>query len=99
MTGVSLSGIPNGSKLILIGDWYRKPGNDWYVACYFSGADQRPFNRGFPVDLLPALIPGTVYPRTSTKNEAKGYTGVFKVPSIADWKKCRYIDLPRSLRR
>ena len=99
MTGVRLSGIPNGSKLVLIGDWYKKPGNDWYVACYFSGGDQRPFNKGFPVDLLPALIPGTVYPRTSAKNEAKGYTGVFKVPSIAGWKKCRYIELPRSLRR
>ena len=36
---------------------------------------------------------------TSTKNEAKGYTGVFKVPSIADWEKCRYSELPRSLRR
>ena len=31
--------------------------------------------------------------------KAKGYTGVFKVPSIADWKQCRYRDLPRSLRR
>ena len=99
MTGISLSGIPKGSKLILIGDWYKKPGNKWYVSCYFSGEDQRPFTEGLPVDLLPGLIPGTVYPMTSTKNEAKGYTGVFKVPSIADWEKCRYSELPRSLRR
>ena len=99
MTGISLSGIPEGSKLILIGDWYKKPGNDWYVTCYFSVEGQRPFSKGLPVDLLPFLIPGTGYPRTSTENEAKGYTGVFKVPSIADWKQCHYRDLPRSLRR
>ena len=99
MTGISLSGIPKGSKLVLIGDWYKKSGNDWYVACYFLDEDQRPFSKGVPVDLLPALIPGTVYPRTSTKNEAEGYTGIFKVPSIIGWKKCRYGDLPRSLRR
>ena len=99
MTGISLSGIPKGSKLILIGDWYRKPGNGWYVACYFFSEDGRHFKKGFPVDLLPALIPGTVYPSTSTENKAKGYTGVFKVPSIADWKQCRYRDLPPSLRR
>ena len=72
MTGISLSGIPKGSKLILIGDWYKKSGNDWYVTCYFSVEDQRPFSKGLPVDLLPALIPGTVYPRTSTENEGKG---------------------------
>ena len=99
MTGISLSGIPKGSKLILIGDWYKKSGNDWYVTCYFLDEDQRPFSKGFPVDLLPALIPGTVYPRTSTKNEAKAYTGVFNAPSIADWKICRYSELPRSLLR
>ena len=99
MTGISLSGIPKGSKLILIGDWYKKPGNGWYVTCYFSVEGQRPFSKGFPVDLLPALIPGTVYPRTSTKNEAKAYTGVFNAPSIADWKICRYSELPRSLLR
>ena len=99
MTGIRLSGIPEGSKLILIGDWYKKSGNYWYVTCYFSVEGQRPFSKGLPVDLLPALIPGTVYPSTSTENKAKGYTGVFKVPSIADWKQCHYRDLPRSLRR
>ena len=99
MTGISLSGIRTGAKLILIGDWYKEPGNDWYVTCYFSVEGQRPFSAGFPVVLLPALIPGTVYPRTSTENKAKGYTGVFTVPDIAEWKERRYSDLPQSLRR
>ena len=99
MTGIKLSGIPEGSKLVLIGDWYKTPGNDWHVACYFSDEDNRPFKEDLPVDLLPALVPGTVYPGTSDENTAKGYPGVFKVPPVADWKKFRYDDLPRSLRR
>lgn len=99
MTGLSVSGIPKGSKLVLIGDWYRKPGKGWYVACYFLGEDHKPFRMGMPVDLLPALTPGAVYPRASTQSEAKGYTGVFKVPAMCEWEKCCYSELPRSLRR
>ena len=99
MTGIRLSRIPNGSKLILIGDWYKRPGNGWHVACYFYGEYGRPFRKGFPVDLLPALIPGTIYPGTSAENKAERYSGVFKVSSIAEWEKFRYNELPRSLRR
>ena len=99
MTGIRLSGIPEGSKLILVGDWYKTPGNDWHVACYFSDEDNRPFKKDLPVDLLPALVPGSVYPGTSDENTVKGYPGVFKVPPVADWEKFRYDELPRSLRR
>lgn len=99
MTGISLNSVPQGSKLILVGDWYIKPGEGWYVACYFLNEDHQPFRRGFPVDLLPALIPGTVYPRTASQNEAKGYTGTFKVSAMSHWEKCSYSDLPSTLRR
>ena len=26
---VGIRSIPRGSKLVLLGDWYRKPGHDW----------------------------------------------------------------------
>ena len=99
MTGISLSRIPKGSKLILIGDWYKRSGNGWHIACYFFGEDGHHFRRGFPVDLLPALIPGTIYPGTSTENKAERNSGVFKVSSIAEWETFRYNELPCSLRR
>ena len=99
MTGIGLSGIPEWSKLVLIGDWYKRPGNGWRVACYFLGEDGRFFRKGFPVDLLPALIPGTIYPGTSAENKAERNSGFFKVSSIAEWEELRYNELPRSLQR
>ncbi len=99
MTGISLSNIPQGSKLILLGDWYRRPGSGWHVVCYFLSRDMRSFRKQLPVDLLPALTPGTDFPRVSITNKAKGYTGTMKVPEMHLWKKCLYRDLPYSLQR
>lgn len=99
MTGISLKGLPAGSKLILIGDWFMELGGDWKVACYFLDEKQEVFRSGLPVDLLPALVPGVVYPRTSVENITIGYPGTFKLPPMESWEKCRYADLPISLKR
>lgn len=100
MAGVSLKNLPKGSKLILLGDWYRAPGGNWEVACYFFNEQKNEsFRKGLPVDLLPALIPGTVYPLTSIENKATGFTRTSKVPAMKNWELCRYRDLPGSLRR
>ncbi|MDO3377715.1 hypothetical protein [Geoalkalibacter halelectricus] len=99
MTEISLKSLPRESKLILLGDWFRAPGKGWKVACYFLNEQKEAFRKAFPVDLLPALIPGTVYPRLSVVNNPSGYKGTFKVPEMEAWERCRYRDLPDSLKR
>jgi hypothetical protein len=99
LTDISLSNLDKGSKLILLGDWYKRPEKGWEVACYFVDDKNKSFTKGMPVDLLPALIPGTVYPRLSVNNLAKGFSGTFKVPAMEEWHKCSYSDLPASLKR
>lgn len=84
---------------MMIGDWFRKPGKGWHVTCYFTNAENQIIRKGVPVDLLPALTTGTTYPRTSTENKAKGYTGTFGLPEMSNWYKCQYSDLPSSLKR
>ena len=96
---VGIRGIPKGSKLILLGDWYRKLGNGWHVVCYFLNEENQTFRKALPVDLLPTLVAGTKFPRETTDNKAQGWTGTFKVPSIYGWLKCQYRDLPQSLHR
>jgi hypothetical protein len=85
--------------LILIGDWYKNPGEGWKVACYFLSEDSEVIRKGLPVDLLPALIPGSIYPRSSVENRSTGYSGTFKVPAMERWERCHYRDLPHSLKR
>ena len=69
---IGIRGIPKESKLILLGDWYQNPGQEWKIICYFYRDDLGYFRKGLPIDLLPALVPGTVFPRTSTENKAQG---------------------------
>ena len=52
-----------------------------------------------PADLLPILAGGTKFPRETTENKAKGWTGTFKLPSPDLWKRFRYRDLPYTLKR
>ena len=99
MTEYSLRSLPSGSKLILIGDWFRNPGQGWQVVCYFLNKNKEPFRKKMPIDLLPALIPGTEYPRLSAEYVTRGYTGRFNVPSVNGWVKMTYADLPKSLLR
>lgn len=96
---ISLRGIPKGSKLILLGDWYRKAGNDWKVVCYFWHDEEGTIRRSLPIDMLPTLTVGSKFPRETLENVAQGWTGTFQVPNITQWKKCRYGDIPRSLHR
>ncbi len=99
MTGISIANIPKGSKLMMLGDWYLKPGCGWYVSCYFTNPNKELIRKGLPIDLLPALTTGTTYPRTSVENKVKGYTGTFRVPNMSDWQVCKYGDMPHSLLR
>ncbi|WP_421781250.1 hypothetical protein [Kiloniella litopenaei] len=96
---ISIRGIPKNSKLMLLGDWYRKPGNNWRVVCYFYSKHLGYFRKSLPVDMLPTLILGTQFPKTASKNEIKGWTGTFKLPDQSKWQKLNYSDLPLSLQR
>lgn len=101
MAEVSIDGIPAGSKLILVGDWFRNPGHDWCATCYFWNENENPktIRRGIPIALLPTMIPGITFPRKTSENQAQGYTGTFSAPPMGKWKKCSYRDLPASLKR
>lgn len=95
----SLSGLAEGSKLILVGDCFKYANGDWQVVCYFLDKENRAFEQAFPVDHLPALIPGTIYPGETTINKPNGYTGTIKLPKMTKWEKCRYSDMPSTIRR
>lgn len=96
---IGIRGIPKESKLLILGDWYQNPGDDWKVVCYFHNQELGYFRKALPVDLLPALIPGTVFPRTSTANKAQGWTETIKLPEQANWRRACFKDLPASLKR
>jgi len=96
---IGIRGIPKCSKLLLLGDWYRRPGDDWRVVCYFYNKQIGNFRKALPIDLLPTLVPGTQFPRATAENSANGWTGTFKLPNQSEWQKLRYRDLPHSLQR
>ncbi|WP_028880443.1 hypothetical protein [Terasakiella pusilla] len=96
---IGIRGIPKGSKLMLLGDWYRRPGNNWRVVCYFYSKHLGYFRKALPIDLLPTLILGNLFPRTISENEAKGWTGILKLPNQSKWQKLHYSNLPDSLQR
>lgn len=99
MSQIAFSNIPKGSRLIVIGDLFRKPGEDWQVACYFLNPGNKPFRKAMPVDLLPALTVGSSYPRSIYGNEASGYKGRFVIPNNYQWNRLCYGDIPKSLQR
>lgn len=96
---IGIRGIPKESKLLLLGDWYQKPGREWRVVCYFHNKYSGNFRRSLPIDLLPALTPGTVFPRTSTENKAQGWTETLMLPRQQRWQKATFRDLPGTLKR
>lgn len=96
---IGIRGIPNESKLLILGDWYQNSGGVWKVVCYFHNKKFGHFRKALPVDLLPALVPGTVFPRTTTSNNAQGLTETVKLPELENWRKTCFKDLPASLRR
>lgn len=99
MSGISLSHLPNGSKLVILGNFCKVPGEGWKVACYFLDEQKNSFRKDLPVELLPTLIPGAVFAQFPTENKAAGYTGTSKLPAMQYWEVCRYKDLPDSLKR
>lgn len=96
---IGIRRIPKKSKLLVLGDWYQKPGQEWKVVCYFHSQELGNFRKALPVDLLPALTTGTVFPRISTENKAQGWTETVKLPDQCEWQKARFSDLPESLKR
>ncbi|WP_100642544.1 Tn7-like element transposition protein TnsE [Alteromonas facilis] len=96
---IGIRGIPKGSKLLLLGDWFQKPGQEWRVVCYFHNKEMGNIRRSLPIDLLPALTPGTVFPRTSTENKAQGWTETVVLPKLDRWQKTTFRDLPDTLKR
>jgi hypothetical protein len=96
---IGIRGIPKDSKLLILGDWFEKGGTEWKVVCYFHSHKLGYFRRALPIDLLPALIPGVVFPRSSTENKAQGWTETIKLPSQEHWNKQTFKDLPASLQR
>ncbi|MCW8961491.1 MAG: hypothetical protein OQK29_08000, partial [Ignavibacteriaceae bacterium] len=96
---IEIRGIPSESKLLILGDWYQNSGDVWKVVCYFHNKKFGHFRKALPVDLLPALVPGTVFPRTTTSNNAQGLTETVKLPELENWRKACFKDLPASLRR
>ena len=96
---IGIRGIPKESKLLLLGDWYQKPGREWRVVCYFYNKDLGNIRKSLPIDLLPALISGVVFPRTSTENKAQGWTETVMLPRQNSWEKTSFRDLPSTLKR
>jgi hypothetical protein len=96
---IGILGIPKESKLLILGDWYRKPGQVWKVVCYFHSQALGNFRKELPVDLLPSLTTGAVFPRSSTENKAQGWTETVKLTNQSEWEKVRFSDLPESLQR
>lgn len=99
MDDIGIQNIPTGSKLLMLGDWFRKPGEDWQVVCYFFNKEQRNFRKALPIDFLPTLAGGNHFPRQLIDNKTQGYTGSFQLPKISEWEKCHFRDLPKTLRR
>jgi len=95
---ISIGDIPKNSKLILLGDWFRKFGDEWCIDCYFWNSGRQTFRQLLPVDFLPMLTAGATFPR-KTKNTAKGWAGTFKIPSFKQWEKFEYRDIPKYLHR
>ena len=56
--------IPSGSILILLGDFFREPNDQWKIAAYFISEDKKPFRKPFPIDALPFLAVGSRFPIT-----------------------------------
>lgn len=96
---VSITQIPDGSKLMLIGDWFQNPGGDWQVVCYFKESSGSYFRKSLPIDLLPALTVGKTYPLTDTVNHKTGFTSAFVLPKQDAWEIVTYAEMPQSLQK
>jgi hypothetical protein len=99
MDEIGIQNIPEDSKLLMLGDWFRKPGEDWQVVCYFFNNQQGNFRKALPIDFLPTLVAGNHFPRKLLDNKVQGYTGSFQLPKLSEWEKCHFRDLPKTLHR
>ncbi|WP_370980060.1 Tn7-like element transposition protein TnsE [Agaribacterium sp. ZY112] len=96
---ISLKNIPTDSKLLILGDWFRRPGEGWKVVCYFHNKEKGHFRKSFPIDLLPLLISGLTFPTNSKANKTQGWTGTAMLPEQELWEKASFTDLPDELKR
>jgi len=96
---VGITSIPDGSTLMLVGDWFQNSGSDWKVVCYFKSADGVFFRKSLPIDLLPALTVGKTYPLTDIVNHKTGFTSTFILPKQDAWELVTYADMPQSIKK
>lgn len=96
---IELVGLPPKSRLLMIGDWYKKNRDCWRVVCYFLAGDNTAFRKGLPIDLLPILVIGKVY------NDEDEYTYDFTrlpksilCPVLSSWQLFTYADIPLHLK-
>lgn len=94
---IGIRAIPEESKIMMIGDWYKKPGKGWRVVCYLYHDEFKLFKSSFPVDLLPLLIMGSVFPVKPAESQIKGLTGTIKLPEKQVWERKTFKDLPEPL--
>ncbi|PCI51633.1 MAG: hypothetical protein COB45_14235 [Gammaproteobacteria bacterium] len=96
---IGITQIPDGSTLMLIGDWFQNPGEGWKVVCYFKMSNGSYFRKSLPIDLLPALTVGKTYPLIDTVNHKIGFTSTFVLPKQDVWELVTYADMPQSLQK
>lgn len=102
MTGVEIqeveiAKVPKNSELVIIGDWYKKPGQIWRVVCYFYNDNMGYFRRSFPVEVLTSLNYKSSFSNLNT-DDAIGLTS--KALSLSYGYKLKpvtYQDLPECL--
>lgn len=95
----SFKNIPAGTKLIVLGDLYRKPYEGWNIVGYFRLPNHLTRRIPFPVDALMALSPGRTYPIEDSLLEPTGYKDKFILPSVNEWELSTFQELPESLKR
>jgi hypothetical protein len=91
--------IPDNSKLILLGDMYREPNDDWKIAAYFLSDDKAQFRKAFPISALPFLASGNNFPISDTQPQLSGYPSRCVLPPMDKWQIKTHGEMPYELQR
>ncbi|MCW8930090.1 MAG: Tn7-like element transposition protein TnsE [Gammaproteobacteria bacterium] len=91
--------VPDNSKLVLLGDFFKKRNGDWRVVAYFQLESGGRIKKAFPIDALPFLTPGSHFPPENIIKNINGYKGTFVLPSMEQWQKTTLSEMPNELKR
>ncbi|OUS06489.1 hypothetical protein A9Q81_02875 [Gammaproteobacteria bacterium 42_54_T18] len=91
--------IPSNSKLIMLGDLYKKPHQGWKIVTNFNLDNGDQIRKSFPIEVLPALFLGRLYPPKGNYWKRTGFTGKFILPPVAKWRRTTMADMPTPLKR